>query len=109
MRTTINKAEKVLSAQGEMTAPKPRAKLNATIAVEIFKQKKVSAQATKVARTYGVSEKAIRDIWTARTWAQETLHLEPSRVQRRKITERLITIISRTTSRKSRQPMCPMA
>ena len=28
---------------------------------------------------YGVSEKAIRDVWTARTWAKETWHLEPLR------------------------------
>lgn len=33
----------------------------------------------KIAARYGVSEKAIRDIWKARTWAKETWHLESSR------------------------------
>ena len=40
----------------------------------------------KIAKIYGVTEKAIRDIWTARTWFRETLPLEPSRP---KIAERL--------------------
>ena len=58
---------------------KPRAKLAASDAIEIFSVRRSGVQATKVAHMYGVSEKAIRDIWTARTWATETWHLEPSR------------------------------
>ena len=58
---------------------KPRARLAANDAVDIFVLKQSGVQATKVARNYGVSEKAVRDIWTARTWARETWHLDQSR------------------------------
>ena len=60
-------------------AMKPRAKLTASDAIEIFSMRRSGVQATKLAHMYGISEKAIRDIWTARTWATETWHLEPSR------------------------------
>ena len=60
-------------------AMKPRAKLAASDAIEIFSLRRSEVQATKLAHIYGISEKAIRDIWTARTWATETWHLEPSR------------------------------
>ena len=58
---------------------KPHARLTVSDVINIFNSKKSSIQATRVANMYGVSEKAIRDIWTARTWARETWHLEPSR------------------------------
>ena len=58
---------------------KPRARLAASDAIEIFSVRRSGVQATRLAKMYGVSEKAIRDIWTARTWARETWHLEPSR------------------------------
>ena len=61
------------------SAMKPRAKLAASDAIEIFSVRRSGVQATKLAHIYGISEKAIRDIWTARTWATETWHLEPSR------------------------------
>ena len=67
------------SAQLSKPAKKPRARLAAVDAVEIFKVRRTGVQATNLANMYGVSEKAIRDIWTARTWARETWHLEPSR------------------------------
>ena len=35
--------------------------------------------AAKLSVIYGVSEKAVRDIWTGRTWAKETWHLDMSR------------------------------
>jgi hypothetical protein len=35
--------------------------------------------ATKLAGKYGVSEKAIRDIWQGRTWDRETWHLDTTR------------------------------
>ena len=58
---------------------KPRAVLTKSEVIAIFQSKLTHSPATKVARLYGVSEKAIRDIWTARTWAAETWHLDPSR------------------------------
>jgi hypothetical protein len=58
---------------------KPRAVLTKSQAITIFELKHKSSSATKVARSYGVSEKTVRDIWTARTWASETLHLDPAR------------------------------
>ena len=66
------------SRQFPQPAMKPRAKLAASDAIEIFSVRRSEVQATKLARIYGVSEKAIRDIWTARTWATETWHLDPS-------------------------------
>ena len=57
---------------------KPRAVLTRTEVIAIF-QIKGTQSATKVSRCFGVSEKAIRDIWTARTWAAETWHLDTSR------------------------------
>ena len=67
------------SKQLHKPAVKPRARLAVLDAVKIFKLRGSEIQATSVANMYGVSEKAIRDIWTARTWARETWHLEPSR------------------------------
>ena len=52
---------------------KPRAILSLPDAIATL------ASATKVAQLFRVSEKAIRDIWTGRTWASETLHLDTSR------------------------------
>ena len=67
------------SKQLPKPAVKPRARLAVLDAVKIFNLRGSDIQATTVANMYGVSEKAIRDIWTARTWARETWHLEPSR------------------------------
>ena len=64
---------------------KPRAILSAEKAVEIFRRSLLcdgSFNATSVARDYGISEKAVRDIWKARTWSDETRHLDPQRPPR---------------------------
>ena len=61
------------------TTVKPRAKLTQSDAVAIFRLKASAASATSVARLYGVSEKAIRDIWKARTWAHHTCNLDTTR------------------------------
>ena len=58
---------------------KPRALLTAGQAIEIFKQKKSGFSAGKVAGGYGVSEKAVRDIWKGRTWSKMTNHLDLAR------------------------------
>ena len=44
--------------------------------------------ATKLSVMYGVSEKAVRDIWTGRTWAKETWHLDMTRTLSNKRTGR---------------------
>ena len=68
-----------MSSTVQKSAPiKPRAVLTKTEVIAIF-QIKGTQSATKVSRCFGVSEKAIRDIWTARTWAAETWHLDTSR------------------------------
>ena len=52
---------------------KSRARLTLSDVINIFSCKQSSIQATTVANMYGVSEKAIRDIWTARTWAEKNM------------------------------------
>ena len=67
---------------------KPRAILNREQAIEIFQLRPsentvgTGRSSLAVARTYKVSEKTVRDIWRARTWHRETLHLDPSRPAR---------------------------
>jgi hypothetical protein len=53
-----------------------RAKLTNSEAVSIFRLRETAASATSVGRLYGVSEKAIRDIWKGRTWASETSNVD---------------------------------
>jgi len=51
-----------------------RARLNPEQAINIFKQRatKTKDTATLLATKYGVSSKAIRDIWTRKSWAEDT-------------------------------------
>ena len=58
-----------------------RAKLTESDVINIFARRR-SFPAFFIASEYGVSEKAVRDIWSGRTWSKETWHLEPSRVMR---------------------------
>ena len=58
---------------------RPRAVLTKFEVVDIFQHKLTHQSATQIARLYGVNEKTIRDIWTGRTWAVETWHLDMSR------------------------------
>ena len=55
-----------------MSALKARSKLTVADAQEIFRCKERLLSAVSVSRKYGVTEKAIRDIWTGRTWLKET-------------------------------------
>ena len=55
-----------------MSALKARSKLTVADAQEIFRCKESLLSAVSVSRKYGVTEKAIRDIWTGRTWLKET-------------------------------------
>ena len=69
-------------------ACKTRAILTVEQAVEIFSIKLSNQARNKgqnispcsVAREFGVSAKAVRDIWKGRTWLRETMHLDPARV-----------------------------
>ena len=58
---------------------KARAKLTEADVLDIFNCKTHLMSASCVSRKYGVSEKAVRDIWTGRTWSKETWHLDASR------------------------------
>ena len=68
-------------------ACKTRAILTPEQAIKIFKIKLSSQIAHKhrdldpadIARAFGISEKAVRDIWKGRTWLRETMHLDPAR------------------------------
>jgi hypothetical protein len=60
-------------------ASKPHARLTQEQAVAIFRVKASAPSAVKIAAYFGISEKTVRDIWTARTWSQETSHLDPTR------------------------------
>ena len=74
-----------LDPQSERTQyRKPRSVLSTDQALNIYSLKKGIVQgsapsAAAVARSYGVSEKAIRDIWKGRTWSDETMELDPGR------------------------------
>ena len=63
-----------------------RAILSLSQVIEIFKIKLTATTLMQkcpspwqISALFGVSEKAVRDIWKGRTWARETHHLEPSR------------------------------
>ena len=58
---------------------KTRAKLTEADALNIYYCKSSFTSASAIAKLYGVSEKAVRDIWTGRTWSRETWHLDESR------------------------------
>ena len=58
---------------------KTRAKLTESDARNIYHCKASVTSASAIAKLYGVSEKAVRDIWTGRTWSKETWHLDESR------------------------------
>jgi hypothetical protein len=70
-----------------MSNTKPRARLSEDQVLAIF-QARDSASATRVAVIYGVNEKTVRDIWTGRTWARETRHLDTARPFQLKVTGR---------------------
>jgi len=63
--------------------PKNQRKLTSDDAVRIFRIKfrHQKPSAVLIADMFNVSEKAIRDIWSARTWASATEHLDPMRIK----------------------------
>ena len=84
----MRSAERGDNRTAPVLACKTRAILNEQQAVTIYKIKlsnklgenSKSACATSIANLFGVSEKAVRDIWTGRTWSRETIHLDPARL-----------------------------
>ena len=72
--------QELVSKEGKRT----RATLTENQAIEIYQMKlnydlpnmSEGARASAVANRFGVSEKAVRDIWSRRTWARKTANLE---------------------------------
>ena len=56
------------------TAARHRGRLTGPEVQSIYLAKKQGIRATKIAGSFGVNEKTVRDIWSGRTWAKETLH-----------------------------------
>jgi hypothetical protein len=81
---------------------KLRTKLHKAEVVEIFLRKHTQKSPTVVSRLCGISEKAVRDIWSVRTWSKETQHLDPSRSV-------CLKKIGRPTGSKDTKPRKPRA
>ncbi len=62
-----------------MPSFRPHAKLSKAQVITIFQARTSASVATRLGADFGVSEKAIRDIWTGRTWSRETWHLDTTR------------------------------
>ncbi len=76
---------------------KPRSLLTVHQVIEIFKQKGSATPASNLADVYGVSEKAVRDIWKGRTWSKQTCHLDPNHTA-------VLKIAGRPKGRKDSKP-----
>ena len=61
-------------SQQRHTAARHRGRLTGPEVQSIYLAKKQGIRATKIAGSFGVNEKTVRDIWSGRTWAKETLH-----------------------------------
>ena len=60
------------------SASKPRARLSVVQVLTIFQAKGSASTAAKLGAVYSVSEKAVRDIWSGRTWSRETWNSDSS-------------------------------
>jgi hypothetical protein len=76
----------LLPAMPSTSSSKPRAILSEAQAIEIFWMKHTAKSSmqpcpspVELALLFGVSEKAVRDIWKGRTWARATHFLDPTR------------------------------
>ena len=83
-----------------LVSRKTRAKLTEADALDIFNCKTLLLSASSVSKKYCVSEKAVRDIWTGRTWSKETWHLDTSR-------SRPLKKMGRPLGRKDAKPRQP--
>ena len=79
--------------------------LNAKMAVFLYKSKTTNPKlsSSELSKLTGLNEKTIRDVWSARTWAKETWHLDPRRWHR---AER-IRGPGRPVGSKDKQPRTP--
>lgn len=69
-------------ALSSLQACRTRSILTIGEAIQIFEikiQSGAHCRACTVAASFGISEKAVRDIWKGRTWHNETKHLDPLR------------------------------
>ena len=71
---TIERQTIALPISTKAPAQAERSRLTPDQAIHIFheKRKKTSNTAAFLAAQYGISAKAIRDVWTKRSWANET-------------------------------------
>ena len=78
---------------------KPRARLTEGQAIHIFEynRSEQAPSSAKLAAWYGVSEKAIRDIWTGRTWLSVTQPPAPDQPRGRRM-------VGRPKGRKDQRP-----
>ena len=74
-----------LPQNSSIQACKTRTILQPEQAIEILLLKQSSKMSNagkalprEIAKRYGISEKAVRDIWKGRTWLRETMHLDPA-------------------------------
>ena len=72
-----------MSISHQTAAPRSRNILSREQAIEIFQLKSniksMGVRTSLIAEQYGVSAKAIRDIWVGRTWYRDTFLLDTSR------------------------------
>jgi len=69
---------------GDIESSRKMKALSIPQVVEIFKMKDVGKKgrmATKIAKSYNVSSKAVRDIWGGRTWPLVTRHLRSQGIE----------------------------
>jgi hypothetical protein len=74
-----------------MNPMKSRAKLSPNEVLMIFELKTTSS-ATKVCKLFAVSEKAVRDIWTGRTWTNVTCDSMQKKDMKRDVQDECLTI-----------------
>ena len=100
-------------SQQRHTAAKHRRRLTESQVQSIYLAKKPGNRATKIAGSFGVNEKTIRDIWSGRTWAKETLHVRhgdcegsgsPSRIFERKQPKGAVLMVQLATNHQALRP-----
>ncbi len=83
---------------------RPRNSLTKDQALAIFKRRPNcfrQINTAALAKEFGVTAKAVRDIWIGRTWYKDTLYLEPSRID---AVERLTRRIGRPKGSRDSKP-----
>ena len=68
----------IKTAENVETKPTSRARITEADVLKIYSDKGSGLSASKICQQFGISEKAVRDIWKGRTWAREIARLDPS-------------------------------